>query len=110
MVEETMREKPTSNALELLDRLIGDDSDLRAMIEEENVHAQVAREIYLLRTSRGLSQKQLAEQVGTGQSAIARLEDADYEGHSVRMLRRIAAALGAHLSVRFVPNEALSRR
>ncbi|MEX2583115.1 MAG: helix-turn-helix transcriptional regulator [Gemmatimonadota bacterium] len=104
-----MQEKPTSNALELLDRLIGDDADLRAMIEEERVNAQVARDIYDLRTSRGLSQKQFADLVGTRQSAIARLEDADYEGHSLRMLRRIAAALGAHLSVHLVADEALSR-
>jgi ribosome-binding protein aMBF1 (putative translation factor) len=105
-----MAEKPTSNALELLDRLIGDDSDLRAMIEEERVNAQVAREIYKLRRSRGLSQKQLAELVGTRQSAIARLEDADYEGHSLRMLRKIADALNAHLTVHLVPYEAFSNQ
>jgi ribosome-binding protein aMBF1 (putative translation factor) len=105
-----MAEKPTSNALELLDRLIGDDSDLRAMIEEERVNAQVAREIYKLRRSRGLSQKQLAELVGTRQSAIARLEDADYEGHSLRMLRKIADALNAHLTVHLVPYEGFSNQ
>lgn len=104
-----MSEKPTSNALELLDRLIGDDSELRSMIEEEREKARVAREIYDLRTSRGLSQKELADLVGTRQSAIARLEDADYEGHSLRMLRRVASALNAHVSVRIVPDEAFSR-
>lgn len=103
-----MAEKPTSSALELLDRLIGEDSELRATIEEERMNAQVAREIYNLRTRRGLSQKQLAELVGTRQSAIARLEDADYEGHSLRMLRRIADALNAHVTVHLVPDEALS--
>jgi predicted transcriptional regulator len=103
-----MQEKPTSNALRLLDRLIGDDSELRVMIEEERVNVQVAREIYELRTDRGLSQKQLAELVGIRQSAIARLEDADDEGHSLRMLPRIADALDAHLSMRFVPDETLS--
>jgi ribosome-binding protein aMBF1 (putative translation factor) len=103
-----MSEKSTSNALELLDRLIGDDSELRATIEDERENAQVAREIYELRTSRGLSQKQLADLVGTGQSAIARLEDADYEGHSLRMLRRVARALDAHVSVHIVPDEVFS--
>jgi ribosome-binding protein aMBF1 (putative translation factor) len=102
-----MAEKKTSNALELLDRMVGDDSDLRAMIAEERVNAQVAREIHELRMSRGLSQKQLAELVGTHQSAIARLEDADYEGHSLRMLRRVADALDAHLTVHLVPDEVL---
>jgi len=104
--EEVMHEKPTSNALELLGRLLGDDTELRAMIDEERVNAQVAREIFELRTRRGLSQNDLAALLGVRQSVIARLEDADYEGHSLRMLLRIADALDARLSVRFVPDEA----
>ena len=35
-------------------------------------------------------QKKLAKLVGTTQSVIARLEDADYQGHSLNMLGRIA--------------------
>jgi len=105
-----MAERKTSNALELLDRLIGDDSEVRAMIGEERVNALVAREIHELRTSRSLSQTQLAELVGTRQSAIARLEDADYEGHSLRMLRRVAEALHAHLTVHLVPDEVRQNR
>jgi ribosome-binding protein aMBF1 (putative translation factor) len=100
-----MARRKTSDALEILDRLVGRDAELRALIEQERVDGQVAREIYALRTSRGLTQKQLAEAVGTTQSVIARLEDADYEGHSLRMLRRIANALDARLSVRFVTEE-----
>lgn len=99
--------KATNSALEILDRIVGDDAELRALIQEERVHAQVARQIHELRTSRDLTQKELAERVGTTQSVIARLEDADYEGHSLRMLRRVAEALDAHLSVRFYPDEAL---
>lgn len=102
------KQEPTADALEILDALTADDAELRAVIEEERVNAQVAREIYDLRTSRGLTQKELAERVGTAQSVIARLEDADYEGHSLRMLRRIADGLGARLSVHFVPEEALT--
>lgn len=101
------KNQPTSDALELLDAMIGDDIELRAVIAEERVHAQVAREIHALRTGRGLTQKELADRVGTTQSVIARLEDADYEGHSLRMLRRVADGLGAHLSVHLIPEEAL---
>jgi hypothetical protein len=32
-----------------------------------------------------------------------RLEDADYEGHSLAMLRRIAAALDKRVDIRFLP-------
>jgi hypothetical protein len=41
--------------------------------------------------------------VGTTVSAICRLEAADYEGHSVAMLRRIAAALNRRVEIRFLP-------
>jgi hypothetical protein len=45
----------------------------------------------------------LADLVGTTASAICRLEDADYEGHSLAMLNRIAAALKQRVEIRFVP-------
>jgi hypothetical protein len=34
---------------------------------------------------------------------ISRLEDADYDGHSLKMLLRIAAALNQQLEVHFTP-------
>jgi predicted transcriptional regulator len=42
------------------------------------------------------------KRVGTTQSVISRLEDADYEGHSLAMLNRIAAAVERHVEIRFV--------
>jgi transcriptional regulator with XRE-family HTH domain len=63
--------------------------------------------IYAARTAAGLTQKQLADLIGTQQSTtVARLEDADYEGHSLSMLRRIAEALNKRLVVRFSPGRA----
>ena len=93
----------TKDALNIIDRMIGDDVYMRQMIAEETLHAQVARMIYDARTAAGLTQKELAALVGTKQPVIARLEDADYEGHSLSMLQRIATALGQELDVRFVP-------
>lgn len=63
---------------------------------------EIAQQVYDLRAAAGLTQKQLADLIGTSQSAIARLEDADYGGHSMAMLRRIAHALGKRVEVRFV--------
>ena len=40
--------------------------------------------------------------MGTTQSVISRLEDADYEGHSLSMLQRIATALRMRLKVSLV--------
>ena len=98
--------RKTRRATEILERLTGDDPELREMIAEETVNSKVAQIIYEARTVAGLTQKQLADLVDTQQSTIARLEDADYEGHSLNMLRRIAEALDQRLEVRFVPNRA----
>jgi ribosome-binding protein aMBF1 (putative translation factor) len=93
----------TRDALKIIDGITGDDPELKAMIEEEMIHAQVARMIYEARARAGLTQQQLADRIGTKQSVIARLEDADYEGHSLSMLQRIATALYQRLEIHLVP-------
>ena len=69
------------------------------------MNAEVARTIYELREQAGLSQKELADRVETTQSVISRLEDADYEGHSLSMLNRIAKALNQQVQVVMRPKE-----
>jgi transcriptional regulator with XRE-family HTH domain len=63
-----------------------------------------------MRTQAGLTQRQLAAKLGTTASVICRLEDADYEGHSLAMLRRIAEVLGKRIEIRFVPADKPKRR
>src|SRR5262245_49933219 len=93
----------TRDALKIIDRMIGNDAELRQMIAKEAINAQIAQMICDARTQAGLTQKELADLVGTKQPVIARLEDADYRGHSLFMLQRIAAALHQRLEVRLVP-------
>ena len=52
-----------------------------------------------MREDTGLTQAELAKRVGTTQSVIARLEDAEYTGHSLTMLGRIAMACGVALKL-----------
>jgi ribosome-binding protein aMBF1 (putative translation factor) len=52
-----------------------------------------------MREDSGLTQAELAKKVGTTQSVIARLEDAEYTGHSLMMLERIAGACGVALKL-----------
>src|ERR1051325_11373361 len=92
----------TTDASKIIERMVGNDNALRKMIAAETTNAQVAQMIYDARNKAGLTQKQLAKLVGTTQSVIARLEDADYEGHSLNMLNRIAAALNKRVDIRLV--------
>src|SRR5262249_21185991 len=93
--------KKTSDALALMDKLTGDSPEMTDLIEQERANLDIARKIYELRTKAKLSQAELARKVGTTQSVISRLEDADYDGHSLAMLRRIAAALERRIEIRF---------
>ena len=87
----------------LYDRYIGDDPKRVEAFEVARSNAEIAGSVYKLRTEAGLSQRDLAQRVGTTASVICRLEDADYEGHSLLMLQRIAAAVGKQVEIRFKP-------
>jgi len=102
-----MKEKrKTTNAVDILHRrYIGDDADRKASLQDERVNAEVAQMICELRKEAGMKQKELAELLGTTQSVISRLEDADYNGHSLSMLSRIAKSLNRRLSVSMDNND-----
>ena len=96
--------KTTSDGLKLLDKWYFEGNpEMQALLDEERKNAAIARRIYDLRDEAGLTQRQLAKLANTTASVICQLEDADYEGHSLSMLRRIAAALGHTVEVRFEP-------
>ncbi len=81
------------------------DADFRARFEAADHAWDIALQFAALRQARGLTQKQVAELLGTKQQAIARLEDPSYSGHSLSMVRRYVEALGASLDVVVVPAE-----
>ena len=91
----------------LYDRYVGNDPQQIAAYEHEVLNAEIAQKIFDLRIEAGLSQRELAGRVGTSASAICRLEDGDYEGHSLSLLKRIAAALDKRVEIRFLPAKRL---
>lgn len=98
------KNKKTSDAAQILFKLfVEGNPEMEAQLEEERTNIDVAEQISLLRAEAGLTQAELAEKIGTTASAISRLENADYEGHSITMLRRIATALNKQLKISFVP-------
>ena len=90
-----------------LDRTIEEalkrDPSLKVELEKADQAWDIAFQIYDLRQKAGLTQKELAELVGTRQSNIARIESADYTGYTHKTLEKIAKALKARLEVRVIP-------
>ncbi len=98
----TTKHRKTSSARRILGRITGANPKLRESIEAHKLDSGVAEMILAAREKAGLTQTQLAKLVGTTQSVISRLEHADYAGHSLSMLRRIAEALNHRVEVRLV--------
>jgi ribosome-binding protein aMBF1 (putative translation factor) len=70
----------------------------RSAVEDTFVLAQL---IHDLRIDAGLTQKELADRMGTTQSVISRLEEGGGSGNRVDTLARVATALGRHLVISF---------
>jgi DNA-binding XRE family transcriptional regulator len=100
----TRRTKPAVDAVEILHRRFYAGKPARLKnIEDPRANEEIARKILELRAAADLTQAQLARLIGTTAPAICRLEGADYEGHSLAMLRRIAGALNQRVEISFVP-------
>ena len=84
-----------------------DDTKNKRRSPTDEVRAEVAHDlalsqmIYDLRTAAGLSQRELAERMGTTQSVISRLEEGGGAKNRIDTLARVAEALGRHLVVSF---------
>ena len=96
--------KKTRDFGEVIRAMLAADPELAEAVEKETIDANIAAQIYRARKAAGISQTELARRVGTTQSVISRIEDADYDAHSLTMLKRIATALGQKLKVEFCGN------
>jgi DNA-binding XRE family transcriptional regulator len=97
-----MKRKKTFDGLAILDRRFFGTARARKELAEAEASSEVSRLVQELRSKAGLTQRELAERVGTSHSVISRIESDDYQGHSLSLLRRIAAALGKRVEIRFV--------
>ncbi|HIG30989.1 MAG TPA: helix-turn-helix domain-containing protein [Verrucomicrobiales bacterium] len=96
-------DKKTTEAFRILhNRYVLGRPEAEAMLEEERSNGEIARKITQLRDQAELTQAQLAKLIGTSRTVISRLEDSDYDGHSLSMLKRVAAALNRRVQIRFV--------
>ncbi|MBM3329935.1 MAG: helix-turn-helix transcriptional regulator [Calditrichaeota bacterium] len=100
---EDWSERSTS-ALDVIRDRRAADPVLAAELDEIGRKLRLGIAIQELRERRKLTQMQLAQLTGTSQSAIARIESADYERMSLSTLQKIARALNADLSITFRPH------
>ena len=97
----------TTDAVEILHRLhIKEDPERIASLEAERIKAEIAQQIYDLRVSTELSQKQLAKKIGVTPALIDNLEMTDYDDHqlgdAILMLKHIAKAVGKQIEIQFL--------
>jgi DNA-binding XRE family transcriptional regulator len=74
--------------------------EVKEEYEKLNVMYEIKKQIIRYRIENNLTQKELADRIGTKQSAISRLENDDYNP-SVELLDKVAHALGKKLEIRF---------
>lgn len=74
--------------------------DVKKEYNDLDVIYEIKKQIIKYRIENNLSQKELAEKIGTKQSAISRLENDDYNP-SIEFLDKVANALGKKLEIRF---------
>ena len=97
--------KMTTDAVAIIHkRFVEGKPELEAYLVEELERILIGNQIYDLRTKAKMTQSALAKKVGTTASDIDCLENADYEGHPLPTLRKIAAVFGMRIELNFVPD------
>ncbi len=84
---------------EIVERRARKSATYRKTFERTLPQIDLALLVREMREDARLTQAELARKVGTTQSVIARLESAEYSGHSLTMLERIAMACGMGLKL-----------
>ncbi len=75
--------------------------EVKTEYEDLDVFYNIKRQLINLRKEKGLSQEELAEKIGTKQSAISRLENDNYNP-SVELLSKIAKAFDKELIIKII--------
>jgi len=81
-------------------KILFNDDELKNEYNELSPIYELKKEIIRLRLEKGLSQRDLADLIGTKQSAISRLENGSYNP-TVEFLNRVAHSLGKELHITF---------
>ena len=95
-----MKKLKFRNSDELEKELLSD-PEVKRLYDEMEAEYQVISAVIGKRLEKKMSQKQLADRMGTKQSAISRLESGN-SNPSINFLSKVAKALGGELQIRIV--------
>lgn len=98
------------NHKEYVEHKLKTSKDFRETYEQMSMSVDLAVVIAEMRKAAGFTQSKLAKMIGTTQSVIARLESAEYDGHSLPMLRKIALACAFKMELKLTPRSSRPAR
>lgn len=109
-MKRAIRTRKITDGVTLIERrFLSKDPKLKKMVDEEFQKLRIGHQIYELRKGARLTQEELGGMVGTTGSVISRLESAEYDGHSLKMLEKIAIALGKKVEIKIVDRGSKSK-
>jgi ribosome-binding protein aMBF1 (putative translation factor) len=76
------------------------DPEVKRIYDDLEVEYKIIDEMIILRNKKKLTQKQLAVEMKTSQSALSRFESGEIRNPSLNFLKKMAAALGTRLVVK----------
>jgi ribosome-binding protein aMBF1 (putative translation factor) len=92
--------EPSVSWEEVKKKLFEEDSQLELAIKELEPEYEIIKQIIQARIEQNISQKELAERIGTKQAHISRLEGGEYNP-SLKFLKKVAKGLGKELHITF---------
>lgn len=95
--------RPKDDLDRTMEQVLKENPGMQEEFDKADQAWDIAFQIMDLRKKAGLTQEQLAELVGTKQSNIARIEDADYTSYTLTTLEKVTKALKAKLEIRIIP-------
>jgi ribosome-binding protein aMBF1 (putative translation factor) len=94
-----MVKKKTKNFTEVVQTELDAGPELKLEVEQQRLLAEIAQWVYQARKEKKLTQYELAKKLGVKTSLVAKIEDADYDGISLRMVQHIASIFNKRVFV-----------
>ncbi len=97
------------HAHDIIKHKFGIDISTDPGVQAWRIPFEIGQLAYDARTAAGLTEQQLGEKIGVTAEAIHQLEEADYDGDALRLLERVAGALGKKVDIQLSGAEVVAK-